>query len=103
MCFETASRRLPNRTKTNTKKADVFSFGVLAFELFSRGMLLFTELPTCASSPDVTEAYAARVTDALSTLWGCGAQVFVLGGDHGVTIPALDALERLIEDDASEA
>jgi DNA-binding helix-hairpin-helix protein with protein kinase domain len=44
-----------------TQKADVFSFGVLVFELFSRGMLLFTELPTCASSPDVTEAYAARV------------------------------------------
>ena len=35
------------------------------------------------------------MTNALATLWRGGAQVFVLGGDHGVTIPALDALERL--------
>jgi agmatinase len=41
------------------------------------------------------ERYADRVSDALERLWRGGAQVFVIGGDHGVTIPVLDALERL--------
>ncbi len=41
------------------------------------------------------DAYLARVTDTLATLWRGGTQVFVLGGDHGVMIPALDALDRL--------
>jgi agmatinase len=39
--------------------------------------------------------YAASVTAYLARLWRGGTQVFVLGGDHGVTIPVLDALEVL--------
>jgi agmatinase len=41
------------------------------------------------------DAYFERATGALETLWRGGAQVFVLGGDHGVTIPVLNALERI--------
>jgi len=39
--------------------------------------------------------YFARVTAYLEVLWRRGTRVFVLGGDHGVTIPALDALAVL--------
>ncbi len=41
--------------------------------------------------------YAASVTERLRHLWRQRAQVVVLGGDHGVTIPALDALDALRE------
>ena len=41
------------------------------------------------------DAYFASVTAALGRLWGAGTQVFLLGGDHGVTIPAIDALAVL--------
>jgi agmatinase len=37
--------------------------------------------------------YAAAITDRVRHLWRQGAQLFVLGGDHGVTIPVLDALD----------
>ena len=43
------------------------------------------------------DEYAQRVSAAIRTLWRCGAQVFVLGGDHGVTIPVLDAMDVLGE------
>ncbi len=43
------------------------------------------------------EEYFASVTAALGRLWRGGAQVFLLGGDHGVTIPAIDALAVLGE------
>ncbi|MCC7414448.1 MAG: arginase family protein [Gammaproteobacteria bacterium] len=39
--------------------------------------------------------YSARVTAYLEVLWRRGTLVLVLGGDHGVTIPALDALAVL--------
>jgi agmatinase len=39
--------------------------------------------------------HAARVTAAIAQLWRAGTQVLVLGGDHGVTIPVLDALEAV--------
>jgi agmatinase len=39
--------------------------------------------------------YAARVTERVRHLWSQGTQVVVLGGDHGVTIPVLDALDAL--------
>jgi agmatinase len=39
--------------------------------------------------------HAARVTALIGKLFGNGTQVFVLGGDHGVTIPVLDALAAL--------
>ncbi|MGY2262618.1 arginase family protein [Pseudomonas sp. SDO55104_S430] len=41
------------------------------------------------------DEHAGQVTELLAGLWGDGAQVFILGGDHGVTIPALDALAVL--------
>ena len=41
--------------------------------------------------------YAARITDRMRHLWRQGTQIIVLGGDHGVTIPALDALDALGE------
>jgi agmatinase len=41
--------------------------------------------------------YAGRITDRIRHLWRQGAQIIVLGGDHGVTIPVLDALDALDE------
>jgi agmatinase len=41
--------------------------------------------------------FSAAVTATLRHLWAQGTQVFLLGGDHGVTIPALDALEAVGE------
>jgi agmatinase len=41
--------------------------------------------------------YAAAITDRVRHLWHQGAQVIVLGGDHGVTIPVVDALDTLDE------
>jgi agmatinase len=46
---------------------------------------------------ETIDEYFASVTAALGLLWRTGAQVFVLGGDHGVTIPAIDALAVLGE------
>ena len=41
--------------------------------------------------------YAASVTARLRHLWRQRAQVVILGGDHGVTIPVIDALDALSE------
>jgi agmatinase len=41
------------------------------------------------------DGHAARVTALLGRLFASGARVFVLGGDHGVTIPVIDALAAL--------
>lgn len=41
------------------------------------------------------DQYVGRVRDYAAALIGKGAQLIVLGGDHGVTIPVLDALEVL--------
>ncbi len=41
------------------------------------------------------DVYFARVRDYAAALIGRGTQLMVLGGDHGVTIPVLDALEVL--------
>jgi agmatinase len=41
------------------------------------------------------DEYSRRITECIGTLWRAGTQVFVLGGDHGVTIPVLDALDAL--------
>ncbi|MDE2293902.1 MAG: arginase family protein [Gammaproteobacteria bacterium] len=48
---------------------------------------------TWASGP--FDAYAARVTELARRLLAGGTQLIVLGGDHGVTIPILDALAVL--------
>jgi agmatinase len=41
------------------------------------------------------DAHTARVTALIGTLFANGTQVFILGGDHGVTIPVVDALVAL--------
>jgi len=43
------------------------------------------------------DAFAGFVTASLRQLWRQRAQVFVIGGDHGVTIPVLDALDVIGE------
>ena len=43
------------------------------------------------------DAYAAAITARLRQLWRQGTQLFIVGGDHGVTIPVLDALDVLGE------
>ena len=40
-------------------------------------------------------AYAAAVTARVRHVWRQGAQLIVLGGDHGVTIPVVDALDAI--------
>lgn len=42
-------------------------------------------------------AYAAAITERVRHFWRQGAQLIVLGGDHGVTIPVLDALDAVGE------
>ena len=39
--------------------------------------------------------YAAGISARVRHLWRQGAQICVLGGDHGVTIPVLDALDAV--------
>lgn len=39
--------------------------------------------------------YAAAITARVRHLWRQGAQVIILGGDHGVTIPVVDALDAV--------
>jgi len=41
--------------------------------------------------------YAAAITSHARRLWQQGTQIFILGGDHGVTIPVLDAFDVLGE------
>ncbi len=41
--------------------------------------------------------YASYVTERVRHLWRQRAQVVILGGDHGVTIPVLDALDAIGE------
>jgi hypothetical protein len=43
------------------------------------------------------DTYAAAASARLRHLWRSGAQVFVIGGDHGVTIPVIDALDAIGE------
>lgn len=43
------------------------------------------------------EAFSAWQTSALRQMWRSGMQVVLLGGDHGITIPAVEALDVLNE------
>ena len=63
----------------------------------------FAELapPRCIDCGNVVwqsgsyDQYAARVTQLARQLFSAGTQLVVLGGDHGVTIPVLDALDAV--------
>jgi agmatinase len=83
-------------------QSEQFGFGNGAHYDFSLGGSLHERRPArridCGNRVRGTEsidAYFASVTAALGRLWSAGAQVFLLGGDHGVTIPAIDALAVL--------
>lgn len=41
--------------------------------------------------------YSAAITERVRHFWRQGTQLIVLGGDHGVTIPVLDALDAVGE------
>jgi agmatinase len=64
---------------------------------------LSTLLPSCIDLGNVGwsgvsfDDYSAAVSARIRHLWRQGTQVFVLGGDHGVTIPVLDALDAVGE------
>ncbi|HLY54401.1 MAG TPA: arginase family protein, partial [Stellaceae bacterium] len=70
---------------------------------FDLGGPLGTLLPPAIDGGDMpwTEGnygdHAGRVTENLAGAWRRGAQIAVLGGDHGVTIPVLDALKAIGE------
>jgi len=63
----------------------------------------FAELapPRCLDCGNVVwqsgsyDQYAARVTHFARQLFSAGSQLVILGGDHGVTIPVLDALDAI--------
>jgi agmatinase len=60
-------------------------------------------LPRCIDMGNVAwdggsyDAYSAAISARIRHLWQQGAQVLALGGDHGVTIPLLDALDAVGE------
>lgn len=68
---------------------------------FDLGAELASLLPRCIDCGDVAwtegsyDQYAAQLSERIRHLWRAGAQVFVLGGDHGITIPVLDAMDVL--------
>lgn len=70
---------------------------------FDVGTDLASNLPTHVDMGDVSfeggdyGAYAAAITARVRHFWQQGAQLVVLGGDHGVTIPVLDALDAVGE------
>lgn len=71
---------------------------------FDLGASLAATLPArcldCGNVPwdgGTYDEHMIRVSALMRRLWSHGAQVLVLGGDHGVTIPVLDALETLRE------
>ena len=82
------------------RRSDISCFGGRAhwdFDLDTNlGAVVPERLLDCGNATRGAEdytRYAARVRDYAATLIGAGAQLIVLGGDHGVTIPILDALE----------
>lgn len=70
---------------------------------FDVGTDLASNLPLHVDLGDVAydggdySAYAAAITARARQLWRQGTQLIVLGGDHGVTIPVVDALDAVGE------
>jgi agmatinase len=64
---------------------------------------LAAALPRCIDMGNVAwtggsyDDYSAAISARVRHLWKQGAQIFALGGDHGVTIPLLDALDAVGE------
>jgi agmatinase len=70
-----------------------FDFGAPLSALPPRCM----DIGNIAWSGGSYDDYAAGIADRVRRLWRQGVQIFVLGGDHGVTIPILDALDAVGE------
>jgi agmatinase len=70
---------------------------------FDLGTELATVLPRCIDCGDSVwdgsdyGEFAALVSARVRLLWQRGMQVFTLGGDHGVSIPVVDAMDALEE------
>jgi agmatinase len=70
---------------------------------FDVGTDLASNLPSHVDMGDVAfdggdyGAYAAAITARARHLWKRASQLVVLGGDHGVTIPVVDALDAVGE------
>lgn len=70
---------------------------------FDFGAPLSEIAPTCVDLGNIAwvagtyDDYAADIAARARHLWRSGTQIFVLGGDHGVTIPMLDALDAVGE------
>jgi agmatinase len=70
---------------------------------FDVGTDLASNLPSHVDMGDVAfdggdyGAYAAAITTRARHLWRQGTQLLVIGGDHGVTIPVVDALDAVGE------
>jgi agmatinase len=68
---------------------------------FDLGTDLASNLPEHLDIGDVAydggdySAYAAAITARVRQLWRQGTQLVVIGGDHGVTIPVVDALDAI--------
>jgi agmatinase len=68
---------------------------------FDVGTDLASNLPAHLDIGDVAydggdyTAYAAAITARVRRLWQQGTQLVVIGGDHGVTIPVVDALDAV--------
>jgi agmatinase len=68
---------------------------------FDVGTDLASNLPEHLDIGDVSydggdySAYSAAITARVRRLWQQGTQLVVLGGDHGVTIPVVDALDAV--------
>lgn len=88
-----AIRWLSRRFCYNTGNWDFDTGTDLASVLPARHLDIGNAAWTTGSYDDYADAVTARVRH----LWRQGAQVVVLGGDHGVTIPVLDALDALGE------
>jgi agmatinase len=72
-----------------------FDTGIDPASALPKKRLDLGNVPWSAGTP--YDDYAAAVTERVRHLWRQRAQLVILGGDHGVTIPVLDALDAVGE------